>query len=179
MIRETPFFDASSYGRRLPEGMDPAVHYAVIGEALGWAASESFDPQYYLACYPDIKAAKVSPLAHFHNSGKDEGRRGVPSVQRLSFAPLNDARRPVLVICHEASRTGAPILGWNLVRDLRKNHPIVTLLMRGGVLEKDFVAESDVVVGPLTTWNGSLPKPRRSPSVSYNTINLSTLLQTA
>ena len=40
-IRETPFFDASSYGRRLPEGMDPAVHYAVIGEALGWAASES------------------------------------------------------------------------------------------------------------------------------------------
>ena len=50
---------------------------------------------------------------HFHYSGKDEGRRGVPSVQRLSFAPLNDARRPVLVICHEASRTGAPILGWN------------------------------------------------------------------
>ena len=38
-IRESPFFDASFYSRRLPEGLDPAVHYVVIGEALGWKPS--------------------------------------------------------------------------------------------------------------------------------------------
>jgi glycosyltransferase involved in cell wall biosynthesis len=149
-IRQSPFFNAPFYGRRLPEDMDPAVHYAVIGEALGWAPSEAFDPQFYLARYSDLEAARVSPLRHFQETGKNEGRRGVPGVQRLTFAPLKDERQPVLVICHEATRTGAPILGWNLIRDLRKNHPVVTLLMRGGVLENDFATASDVVVGPLT-----------------------------
>ena len=148
-VRLSPFFDAGFYGRHLPSGMDPALHYAVIGEIEGWAPSESFDPQFYLARYPDLKAAKVSPLMHFQDHGKAEGRRGVPAVQRLRFAPLKDERQPILVICHDASRTGAPILGWNLIRDLRKKHPIVTLLMHGGVLEKDFAADSDVVVGPL------------------------------
>ena len=149
-VRQNPFFDAQFYERRLPKGMDPALHYAIIGESLGWAPSKSFDPQFYLTRYPDLKAANVSPLMHFQNHGKAEGRRGVPSVQRLTLAPLEDERQPILVICHEASRTGAPILGWNLIRDLRKKHPVVTLLMRGGVLEKDFAAASDVVVGPLT-----------------------------
>jgi glycosyltransferase involved in cell wall biosynthesis len=86
-------------------------------------------------------------LRRFRRSVKK--RKGVSVVQCLTFAPLADERRPILVICHEASRTGAPILGWNLIRDLRKKHPVVTVLLRGGVLEKDFVAESDVVVGPL------------------------------
>ena len=149
-VRANPDFDAEFYSRRLPENIDPALHYAVVGEILGWAPSETFDPQFYLARYPDIKPSKVSPLLHFQQHGKIEGRRGAPSARRLNFVPLRDERRPVLVICHEASRTGAPILGWNLIRDLRKKHPVVTLLMHGGILEEEFAAASDGVVGPLT-----------------------------
>ncbi len=148
-VRRSSLFDAQFYGARLPKGVDPALHYVVIGEILEWAPSELFDPQFYLARNPDVKAANVSPLMHFQEHGKAEGRRGVPFAQRLTFAPLGDERQPILVICHEASRTGAPILGWNLIRDLRKKGPIVTLLMRGGALEEDFAAASDVIVGPL------------------------------
>jgi glycosyltransferase involved in cell wall biosynthesis len=146
-VRQSEFFDAEFYGQGLPQGVDPALHYVVIGEALEWAPSESFDPKFYLERHPDIR--DISPLMHFQNHGRSEGRKGVSIAQSLSFTQLDDGRRPVLVICHEASRTGAPILGWNLIRDLRKKHPVVTVLMRGGVLEKDFAAESDVVVGPL------------------------------
>ncbi|MCX5493264.1 methyltransferase domain-containing protein [Kaistia dalseonensis] len=149
-VRVSPYFDADFYGRRLPSDMDAALHYVIVGENLGWAPSDSFDPKFYFERYPDLKVAKVTPLLHFQNYGRAEGRRGVQSTRRLSFAPLQDERQPILVICHEASRTGAPILGWNLVRDLRKKHPVITLLMRGGALQDDFAAESDLVVGPLT-----------------------------
>ena len=73
--------------------------------------SEPFDPQFYLARYPDVEAANVSPLIHFQEHGRGEGRRGVPAARRLTFDPLKHTRQPILVICHEASRTGAPILG--------------------------------------------------------------------
>lgn len=149
-VRESSFFSAQFYGQRLPDGMDPALHYVVIGEAMGWSPSELFDPRFYLARYPDIRASKLSPLMHFQNYGRVEQRRGVPAARKMVLGDLKDERQPVLVICHEASRTGAPILGWNLVRDLRKKHPVITLLMQGGVLEPDFAAECDAVVGPLT-----------------------------
>jgi glycosyltransferase involved in cell wall biosynthesis/SAM-dependent methyltransferase len=149
-VRQSQFFNTEFYSRRLPEGMDPALHYAVIGEAMGWSPSELFDPHFYTTRYPDIRAARLSPLMHFQDHGLAEQRRGVPAAKHMVFPPLKDERRPILIICHEASRAGAPVLGWNLVRDLRKKYPVVTLLMRGGVLEPDFVADSDVVVGPLT-----------------------------
>ena len=38
-VRQSEFFDAEFYGRGLPQGMDPALHYVVIGEALEWAPS--------------------------------------------------------------------------------------------------------------------------------------------
>ena len=76
-------------------------------------------------------------------------RRGV--VERLKFPPLQASEKPVvLMIFHEASRTGAPVLGWNLARLLARKATIVSLMMRGGELENDFVAVAGSSIGPLT-----------------------------
>jgi glycosyltransferase involved in cell wall biosynthesis len=55
----------------------------------------------------------------------------------------------VLVVVHDASRTGAPVLGWNIARRLAESYDVVSVLMRGGPLEEHFAAVSTVTVGPM------------------------------
>ncbi|PZV40515.1 rhamnan synthesis F family protein [Mesorhizobium kowhaii] len=155
-FRLSPIFDAEFYAHRLPAGMDPALHYAVVGEPLGWRASPFFDAAYYRERYPDVASVGVSPLLHFQHDGRREGRRGASVVDRLEFPPLSQSEKPVvLLISHEASRTGAPMLGWNIARELAKRATVVSLMMRGGELENDFIAVAASSVGPLTweDWN--------------------------
>ncbi len=155
-FRRSPCFDAEFYADRLPAGMDPALHYAVVGEPMGWRASPLFDSAYYRERYPDVTSVGVSPLLHYQHDGRREGRRGVSVVDRLEFSPLPQSEKPVvLLISHEVSRTGAPMLGWNLARELAKGATLVSLMMRGGELESDFIAIAASSVGPLTweDWN--------------------------
>ena len=129
------------------------MHYAVIGELLGWRPSQKFDPTYYLEANEDVTQRALSPLEHYTEYGQRQGRRAVPAASRLVFPPIPDRRRPtVLVVVHEASRTGAPVLGWNICRRLAQVYNVVSVLMRGGVLEEQFSAVSAVTVGPMV-WD--------------------------
>jgi len=149
-IRISSLFDGEAYSRRLGGGLDPATHYAVIGELLGWIPSDKFDPAFYLERYVDIAQALMSPLDHYIHLGQGEKRRAVPAINRLAFPPLPTPHKPtVLVIVHEASRTGAPVLGWNIARRLTQSHTVVSVMMNGGPLEADFAAISAATVGPL------------------------------
>ena len=150
-VRNSKFFDARAYAKRLGRDLDPAMHYAIVGEFLGWPASDEFDAAFYLETYPDLSQAGLAPLSHYTRWGHGEGRRGAPAVNRLAFPPLPDLRRPVvLVVMHEASRTGAPVLGWNITKRLAEKYDVVTFLMRGGVLEEQFAAISAAMIGPMT-----------------------------
>ncbi len=54
-----------------------------------------------------------------------------------------DAKKPtILVVTHEASRTGAPILALNLVQGLAERYNVVALSLRGGDLLDNFRAAS-------------------------------------
>ena len=46
------------------------------------------------------------------------------------------ALKTIIVVSHEASRTGAPILAWNIVEHLNRKANVITILMRGGVERK-------------------------------------------
>ncbi len=52
------------------------------------------------------------------------------------------ARPTVLVVSHEGSLTGAPVLAWNLVRTLSETCNVVTLTLKGGPLCAPFRAAS-------------------------------------
>ena len=51
-----------------------------------------------------------------------------------------------LVVSHEASTTGAPILALNLVQKLSQTHNVVVILLKGGPLRQQFQANSIAIV---------------------------------
>lgn len=111
----------------------------------------AFDPELYLTLYPDLKAAGVDPHAHYEHHGRAEGRIGcLPPLQiRGDAFTFDPQRKTVMVVSHEASRTGAPILSLNLAQALSREHNVVAMLLGGGGLEDAFVDTNIVVVGPL------------------------------
>jgi glycosyltransferase involved in cell wall biosynthesis len=54
--------------------------------------------------------------------------------------PVDASKKTILVVSHEASRTGAPILAWNLVNELSKKYNVVSLILGGGELRDDFLS---------------------------------------
>jgi glycosyltransferase involved in cell wall biosynthesis/2-polyprenyl-3-methyl-5-hydroxy-6-metoxy-1,4-benzoquinol methylase len=66
----------------------------------------------------------------------------------FSALPL-DSRPVVVIVSHEASRTGAPILGLNLAERFGATHRVVSLLWGEGELAGHFEHNSAVVLGPI------------------------------
>jgi glycosyltransferase involved in cell wall biosynthesis/ubiquinone/menaquinone biosynthesis C-methylase UbiE len=119
-----------------------------------------FDKALYLHLNPDIAAAGIDPYEHYVRHGKAEGRIGYkPNVEiRGSLDLLDASRETVLVVSHEGSRTGAPVLGYNLVREFLKRYNVVALFLgAGGPVMEECLAAGAVVAGPIPfQWRGLL-----------------------
>lgn len=148
LIENHQFFDDISYSgtaEAAQMGMSPLAHYVKLGEARGLAPSRQFDPTFYRRRYPDIVERC---LVHYICHGRDEGRSPFPVARRLNY-PVGtiDPRLPtVVILVHEASRTGAPILAWNIVRSLRQKYNVVVFLQRPGALTEAFEMAANAVV---------------------------------
>jgi glycosyltransferase involved in cell wall biosynthesis len=93
-------------------------------------------------------ATRAKVLAAF--AGSDEAMRDLDSANiTLSLAGIKPDRPTVLILIHEASRTGAPILGWNIARGLSGQNNVVAILMREGPLKEAFAEVANAVVGPV------------------------------
>lgn len=133
-----------------PETIAPRAESNAHDATIEQDSDEDFDAEYYVNLYPDVKKAQLDPYRHFIDYGRAEGRSGRPARLKLrtSAQGLHPGRDCVLVVSHEASRTGAPVLAWNICRELRSQFNVIALLLGDGELEDHFVADSDVVVGP-------------------------------
>ena len=153
-IRASNLFDANGYKARAQNvgTLDPALHYVIIGEPMGIAPSEGFDPAYYGDRYADDLPGIANRLYHFLSYGRVEGLRPLPAAATLKFdrSRLDPKLDTVLLVAHEASRTGAPILTYNLAKRLRSHFNVVALLLDGGNLVADFEETCAAVVGPLS-----------------------------
>jgi glycosyltransferase involved in cell wall biosynthesis len=154
LVRNSGLFDPESYAARAGnlEGLDSVLHYVVVGERLGYAPSSQFDPIYYMRRYPHIGRTPRCLLAHYVTSGRVRSRRPLSIASELTFdnTHLDPERETILFICHQASRTGAPILGYNIIKRLRQRYNVVTLILIDGVLFNDFASASNAVVGPVS-----------------------------
>ncbi|WP_348966789.1 rhamnan synthesis F family protein [Paraburkholderia tropica] len=152
IIAHSDYFDAAAYAARsgsAASGLDPALHYVLHGEARGLMPSDKFDPSYYGERYPDIVAWGGNRLGHYVERGISEGRYGLPATGSIPMPTnkLDPAKPTVLVVVHEASRTGAPILGWNISRVLKQRANVVAVVLRPGALDASFANVADAVVG--------------------------------
>ena len=111
-----------------------------------WRAGKlAFDAAWYLEQYPDVAAAGIDPLRHYLDHGRYEGRLG--AAPRIDFEVLehgyDPARETVVVVSHEASRTGAPLLALNILEDLRTRYNVVAILLGGGEHGRQLQAHRD------------------------------------
>jgi glycosyltransferase involved in cell wall biosynthesis/regulator of replication initiation timing len=153
VVRASDLFDGHAYAARLGHpDTDPALHYVLVGEHLRLKPSDRFDPTYYRERYPDIARARVNGLAHYFSHGRQEGRRAVSVAAgfRYDRSRIDTGRDTILLIVHEASRTGAPILAYNIARRLRRTYNVVAVLLAGGELVPHFEESCSAVIGPLT-----------------------------
>ncbi|OOG48760.1 hypothetical protein B0E50_07975 [Rhodanobacter sp. C01] len=116
------------------------------------SSDPDFDEAFYLETYPDIREAGMDPYQHFVNHGRAEGRIGnrAKLILQRGAVPLDATRKTVLVVSHEASRTGAPILSLNIAGELRKRFNVVALMLGDGPLIPAFCEAVSVVVGPVS-----------------------------
>lgn len=70
----------------------------------------------------------------------------VGMVLRRGGQRFDPACSTVLVVSHEASVTGAPILALNLCQELGTRYNVIVLLLTGGSLEADFRASATAVI---------------------------------
>jgi len=149
-VRTSGFFDPDYYAASAEArsaGIDPLEHYLTVGERRGLAPSPLFDPVYYARRYSDVSAEGFGLLRHFVLFGSSEGREGLSPATRMQIGPFKPATRPrMILIVHEASRTGAPILGWNLARALQTRFDVIVVLKSGGAIEPAFASVCSGVV---------------------------------
>ncbi len=62
--------------------------------------------------------------------------------------PIHPDRPTLLLVSHESSFTGAPILAWNLCRHFRHDHNLVLLTLRTGELDEAFLEDVCLLMAP-------------------------------
>ena len=155
-VLDTGVFDATAYkalaGLAGMSDLQAAAHYATVGETMGLRPNAEFDPDVYGETYPDARQSNMGLLVHYARYGRGEGRLpafDAPSHLRAGGRPWDAAKPAVLIVCHDASRTGAPILGWNLVRAFAPTHNVIAVLLQGGELVESFAADAAMLAGPF------------------------------
>ncbi len=141
VIRNSGLFDPDYYRQRAAcAALDPVVHYVTAGEKLGIPPSTRFDPTYYAERYPDVGAAGTCLLEHYVLHGQNEGRRATPVANDFVEDPARFApdKETILLVSHEASRTGAPILALAIGQLLSARYNVISLLLRPGDLIENF-----------------------------------------
>ena len=103
--------DGSTDGARQQHGGigQPAAHNqpnGTIDAAATLRAAGLFQPDWYLAAYPDVAAAQVDPLAHYVAMGWRQGRRPNPYFDAAWYVELNpDVRQSgAMPLLHYALR---------------------------------------------------------------------------
>jgi hypothetical protein len=118
-------FDAGFYRKRTGRRGDDlaqALHYVIVGERLGLDPSPHFQVATYARQTPNLVAGGgANLLLDYISVGRAEGRIArLPSQPRLVGRSRTNGNKPcVLVVTHEASRTGAPILAFNIAEQLK------------------------------------------------------------
>ena len=59
-----------------------------------------------------------------------------------------DDQRTILIVIHEASLTGAPILAWNLTNELKNDHNLIIISLRRGSLERHLLNNCTWLITP-------------------------------
>jgi glycosyltransferase involved in cell wall biosynthesis len=105
---------------------------------------EDFNSEIYLKLNPDVAAVDIDPIIHYLHYGIGEGRSySISPIEYNVSKKINPNLATILVVSHEASITGAPVLSLNLVKSFSEEYNVVSLLLGGGDLYEEFKLSSN------------------------------------
>lgn len=153
-ILDSGEFDFDYYTSNLPrflcEGWsesDAITHYLCEGYRILLNPSAAFSTEYYLRVNADIYSYKKNPFLHYIYSGKKEKRAIYSSFDFLQGSiSLKKDKDTVVVASHECSRTGAPIVGLELCKELSKAFNVIAFVGRDGALAQEFKANCSIFI---------------------------------
>ena len=157
-----PEFYQKQYLDVVASGMSPFEHYIAHGKDEGRLGKPSaravitqtpeFDAKFYVENYPDVEPSGMNSYDHYIRHGKSEGRLGRMQNPAIlgDFAELDKTKNTVLIVNHEGWLTGAPVVGYNLVKILQKKYNVVVLFLGPGPLLEACRSLGAIVVGPVT-----------------------------
>lgn len=131
-----------------PQAAELAFELIMLGEPADRIVS-SFSASYYFALYPDVESAGIPAFLHYINHGASEGRRSLGDLlqhQHEGRIAYNPALPTCMICVHEFSKTGAPIVGLDIVRSAAQTHNVVVAALRGGMLLEAFRDHACVVI---------------------------------
>ncbi|UCA47068.1 rhamnan synthesis F family protein [Pseudochrobactrum sp. XF203] len=160
-LASSMYFDRNYYsiqaGREFSSRFEAIRHYKKHGERKGLKPSPLFDPLFYKSVYPDV-AHLPFLFSHFVAYGVNEGRVGVFNIDHILIKggrEYNASLPTVVVITHELSETGAPILAWNIINNIPSNWNVISISISDGRLKEEFTEKSCVFFnfGNLSSGN--------------------------
>ncbi|CAH2913864.1 MAG: Alpha-L-Rha alpha-1,2-L-rhamnosyltransferase/alpha-L-Rha alpha-1,3-L-rhamnosyltransferase (EC [uncultured Paraburkholderia sp.] len=100
---------------------------------------DDFDPEAYLKLNVDLQEAGVDPVRHYIDHGWAEKRiYRFPPFEYVENRALDSARETVVLVTHECSLTGAPVLVYSMAEVLSRSMNVVVLSLGPGMLEARF-----------------------------------------
>lgn len=130
------------------EGYHLAFELMHLGPPVD-AGMSNFSAQAYQSTYPDIGKAGVDPLVHYLVYGSKEGRQTLEQLRasrHLGNATFSPDKPTCFIATHELSRTGAPIVTLDLVREASRTHNVIVASLKDGPLLADFLEYACEVV---------------------------------
>ena len=165
IIEKSGFFDSEYYLTNYPDVADnninPIMHYIRHGVKEGRNPSSEFDTKFYLDNNKDVDIDKINPLVHFILHGKKEGR--------FSFSKLDDfllkgkkeydkTKETIVLVSHESSATGAPLLGMNIGKCLANKYNLIHFIMRKSNIHKIFFDDCFLLIEEFDEKNTLIAK---------------------
>ena len=137
------------------ESIETAIeHYLTEGVNNGLSGLPGFDPHSYTGRYVNRVPSNFEPLADFVLHGRAAGRTGRTSLEPLrpGGRSFDRSLQTLLILNHEASRTGAPLVGLNLARFLGERWNIISCVGRDVGLADEFAhCSCGLIVGSVGT----------------------------
>ncbi|WP_315096633.1 rhamnan synthesis F family protein [uncultured Cellulomonas sp.] len=125
---------------------------------ISYADGAGPDLDYYRRRNEDLRHLGDAELrAHFESYGRAEGRRShsLLDTARVTENGFTAGRERMLLLLHEATRTGAPVLGWNLLNSFSAQCDVVVVLLRGGDLSHEIerAAAATITLVDADPWH--------------------------
>jgi glycosyltransferase involved in cell wall biosynthesis/SAM-dependent methyltransferase len=156
-------FDPWAYLEANPDldrhAVDPILHYILHGQQEG----RSLVSQAEREAEDILRKYKTGKLIQVLLQLPYMLRFLLPKAEREAEDILRKykARKPmVLVVSHEGSRTGAPILAYNLTLHLLKQFDVIVLFLGPGPILEACSRIGAIVLGPIRIWDNSAKADR-------------------